>query len=348
MTLFIRRMRKLGRDPVGYLLDSTHAPLRALGARLYANETERFRELGQAASDRKISVIMTAFNTGHLIERAVKSVLAQSHANLELMVIDDASSDDTAAILAAMAAEDERLRVFSSPANHGTYWSKNWCLTKATGEFVAFHDSDDYSDPDRLRVQMGALLADPGLMACTCRWRRVDEADELQLIDGAAERMAAISLMIRRAPVLEKAGFFDTVRIAADTEYIRRLKEIFGWKGVRHLRQCLYTGLLRQGSLTTDAGSGFDWQRQGNSHSRAVGGNRAAYYHAFTNWHSQANAGSKDLMIQFPMAERPFAVPEALSRGCFDQDVTRVREITGVQATSLINELANNQIKTEG
>lgn len=327
MTLFIRRMRKLGRDPVGYLLDSTHGPLRALGARLYANETERFRKLGQAASDRKISVIMTAFNTGHLIERAVKSVLAQSHSNLELMVIDDASSDDTAAILAQMAAEDDRLRVFSSPANHGTYWSKNWCLTKATGEFVAFHDSDDYSDPDRLRVQMGALLADPNLMACTCRWRRVDEADELQLIDGAAERMAAISLMIRRSPVLDQAGFFDTVRIAADTEYIRRLKEIFGWKGVRHLRQCLYTGLLREGSLTTDAGSGFDWQRQGNSHSRAVGGNRAAYYDAFTSWHSACGGDRKKLSVSFPARSRPFDVPTDMVWGCNDDDLTQVVEL---------------------
>jgi len=327
MTLFIRRMRKLGRDPVGYLLDSTHAPLRALGARLYANETERFRKLGQAASDRKVSVIMTAFNTGHLIERAVKSVLAQSHRNLELMVIDDASSDDTAAILAEMAAEDDRLRVFSSPANHGTYWSKNWCLTKATGEFVAFHDSDDYSDPDRLRVQMGALLADPSQMACTCRWRRVNEAGELQLIDGAEERMAAISLMIRRAPVLEQAGYFDTVRIAADTEYIRRLKEIFGWKGVRHLRQCLYTGLLREGSLTTDVGSGFDWQRKGNSHSRAVGGNRAAYYDAFTNWHSACGGDRGKLSVSFPARSRPFDVPTDMVRGCNDDDLTQVVEL---------------------
>ncbi|NVK42681.1 MAG: glycosyltransferase family 2 protein [Oceanospirillaceae bacterium] len=327
MSRFARRMQKLRREPMAYLLDSKHALLKGVGQWLFTRETARFLILGEQAASTKISVIMTAYNTGHLIERAVRSVLAQSHENLELMVIDDASTDDTAKILAALAKEDPRVRVFSSPSNHGTYWSKNWCLAKASGEFVAFHDSDDYSDADRLRVQLGAFMAHPDLKACTCRWRRVNEQGEAQMIDGAAERMAAISLMIKRRDVLEQAGFFDTVRIAADTEFIRRLRHIFGERGVRHLRQCLYTGLLREGSLTTGENSGFAWKQEGNAHKRSVGGDREAYYNAFTDWHAACGRDRAKLSVTFPLRHRPFDVPAAMQKGCNDEDLSQVVEL---------------------
>lgn len=328
MPLFARRMRKLGRDPMAYLLDSGHGLLRAFGQALYSRETSAFLKAGEAGSDRQITVIMTAYNTGHLVEKAVRSVLAQSHKNLELMVIDDASTDNTLAVLQALAKEDTRMRVFASPTNHGTYWSKNWCLRSAKGDFVAFHDSDDFSAPDRLRIQLGALLSLKGTAACTCRWQRVDAAGNTLVVDGQEERMAAISLMIDRRQVLEKAGFFDCVRIAADTEYIHRLRHVFGWHGVKQLRQCLYTGLLREGSLTTNADSGFAWHRDGNRHDRQVAGDRAEYYRAFTRWHAAKKVDPAALRVCFPAAKRAFEVPEGMLKGCNDMNTDQVQEAT--------------------
>lgn len=325
---FSRLWRKFSENPVGYFLDSRHGVLRAVGRVLFRRQTNRFHATGAAAADRKVTVIMTAYNTDDLVERAVRSVLAQSHSNLELMVIDDASSDATVARLQALAAEDSRLRVFSSPVNHGTYWSKNWCLAHADGDFVAFHDSDDFSDPERLRIQVGAMMATPDLAACTCRWQRVDDAGRALVIDGKRERMAAISLMIRRKRVLEQAGFFDTVRIAADTEFIQRLRQIFGMRGLLHLRQCLYTGLLREGSLTTAPDSGITWQTEGETRVRAVHGNREIYYDAFTAWHQQHREDALALQVSFPAEVRPFPVPEALVRGCDDRNLTQVKDVT--------------------
>lgn len=323
-----RLWRKFTENPVGYLLDSRHGLLRLVGGSLHKRQTSRLLALGRSAADHKVTIIMTAYNTGALVERAVQSVLAQSHSNLELMVIDDASTDDTVARLQALASTDSRLRVFSSPENHGTYWSKNWCLARADGDFVAFHDSDDFSDPDRVRIQLGALMADPALMACTCRWQRVDPSGKPLMIDGKQERMAAISLMIRRTAVLAHAGFFDTVRIAADTEFIHRLRRVFGARGLRHLRQHLYTGLLREGSLTTAPESGIAWQAEGTSRARAVHGNRAAYYDAFTAWHDHHQDDVSALRVDFPAAARPFDVPEALVKGCSDADIDQVKDVT--------------------
>lgn len=271
---------------------------------------------------------MTAYNTGDLIEKAVSSVLTQSHKNLELMVIDDASTDDTLSVLKQLAEKDARMRVFHSPKNHGTYWSKNWCLAKATGEFVTFHDSDDVSDPQRLQFQLGAMLDGNGAVAATCRWHRIDPDGNELVIDGQATRTAMICLMIRREQVLQSIGYFDTVRIAADTEYNKRIKAVFGDRKVRNMRHRLYIGLLRDESLTRGEKGGFLWEADGHSIERTVLGDRAKYTSAFKAWHAGSALG--DLHISFPQETRPFDAPAGILTGCDDRDVDQVIEVTGM------------------
>lgn len=320
------RWRKLMTHPVGYCLDSRFAPLRALGGRMRDRERAQLLAAGSANADVPVTVVMTAYNTGHLIEKAVQSVLDQSHTNLRLMVIDDASTDETAQILLKLAATDKRLTVVRSSRNHGTYWSKNWCLAQADTDFVAFHDSDDVSDPDRIRIQLGYMIANPNAMACTVRWQRVDEDGRLFTVDGKTDRNAVISTMIRRQPVLQKAGFFDCVRIAADTEFQYRLRRLFGYGAVHNLYHVLYTGLLRSGSLTTGVGSGFTWEADGMRLDRTLHGNRALYHQAHTEWHASADAAA--LRLSFPPAARPFPVPADIVRGADDPDASSAVVVT--------------------
>ncbi len=322
-----RKTRKLYRDPLAFFLDSDKPPLRGIGERMFVRQTRRFKQLGARHRDTKISVVMTAYNTSHLVEAAVRSVLAQTHENLELLVIDDASSDDTVARLQDIRSEDARLRIFSSPNNHGTYWSKNWGIQHATGEFIATHDSDDTSAPDRLKIQLGAMMDRPGAAACSVRWRRVNADGEELEIDGKSERMAAISLMFRRAKVLENTGYYDSVRISADTEFITRLEHVFGKRNVRHLRHHLYTGLLRDDSLTRGEGSGFSWQSNGKQFRRELSGDRAEYHKAFHSWHNAFPGNEHTLKIGFPLVERLFHAAPSMTRNCDDKDLTQVKEI---------------------
>ncbi len=319
-----RKLRKLYEDPVAYCLDSKLGLVRAVGRYYYNKQTERYSAIGAANSERKITVVMTAYNTGTLVADAIRSVLAQSHANIELMVIDDASSDDTLAVLKKMASEDNRINLFRSPVNHGTYWSKNWCLTHASGEFVAFHDSDDVSDPKRLEMQLGAMLDGAGADAVTCRWNRITPDGDEVIINGSRSRTAMISTMIRREKILNEVGYFDTVRIAADTEYHKRLAKVLGIKRIKNMRHVLYTGLLRDESLTRGSQGGFNWKTEGNMITRSISGKRAAYQVAFENWHAEAQS----LYIAFPQLERPFRVPSSLCETCDDVNVSQVEHIT--------------------
>ncbi len=325
----LRMWRKLRRDPIAYCIDSKHAFLRRKGQRMFVKQTAMFEQTGADNADVLITVVMTAYNTSHLVEGAVQSVLGQTHKKLELMVIDDASTDDTLDILKRLAAKDNRIRVFHSPANHGTYWSKNWCLSQARGQFVAFHDSDDVSEPMRLQTQLGAILSGNGKTAVTCRWRRVDDTGTALEIDGLSERMAAISLMISREDVLKKTGYFDTVRISADTEFITRLTQVFGVKQIMHMRQVLYIGLLREGSLTTDTNSGFSWQTDnGTSFVRKLSGDRADYHQSFHYWHDSHQGKEDILRVEFPQNDRKFPAPEGICRNCDDLNIEQVVEVT--------------------
>jgi len=326
-----RKLRKLHRDPIGYCLDSKHSMLSRLGRWLYTKQTRRFENVGAANAHCKVTVIMTAYNTGHLVEGAVKSVLAQSHQNFELMIIDDASTDNTLDVLKSLAETDARIRVLHSPRNHGTYWSKNWCLQQASSEFVAFHDSDDISDPMRLQMQLGAMISKK-LAATACRWQRVDTEGNILTIDGLSERMAAISLMIRRKEVVDTIGYFDNVRISADTEFIRRINKVFGVQRLFPMRQVLYTGLLRDDSLTRSTDGGFTWQEKGHSYTRELSGDRQVYHATFVEWQDKQLKEGLPLVIGFPSCVRKFPAPDYICQTCDDMNIEQVQDVTCINA----------------
>ena len=99
----------------------------------------------------KVSVIMPAYNSERYIERSVKSVLCQTHPELELIVVDDGSTDRTASILRRLAAGDSRIR-YVRTENHGPAEARNTALTLIAedADFVTFIDADDELLPDAL------------------------------------------------------------------------------------------------------------------------------------------------------------------------------------------------------
>ena len=89
-----------------------------------------------------VSVITPAFNSSAYLAETIQSCLAQTHANLELLIVDDGSTDDTAEIAGQYAASDSRVRVFRIP-NSGVAAARNIAVEAARGEFLALLDSDD-------------------------------------------------------------------------------------------------------------------------------------------------------------------------------------------------------------
>jgi glycosyltransferase involved in cell wall biosynthesis len=105
----------------------------------------------------RITVGLTCFNAGPTIERALRSALAQDWPDLEVVVVDDVSTDNSREIISQIAGIDARVRVVCHAVNGGAAAARNTILETATGEFVVFFDDDDESAPERVRVQYEKL-----------------------------------------------------------------------------------------------------------------------------------------------------------------------------------------------
>ncbi|BDZ76286.1 glycosyltransferase family 2 protein [Claveliimonas bilis] len=102
--------------------------------------------------DGLVSIIMPSWNTGRFIGESIQSVINQSYKQWELLIIDDGSTDDTDKVVALF--EDKRIKYFKNIENCGAALSRNRALREAQGEWIAFLDSDDLWDPEKLEHQI--------------------------------------------------------------------------------------------------------------------------------------------------------------------------------------------------
>src|SRR5688500_9781977 len=107
-----------------------------------------------------VSVVIPTYNRAHLIRRAIDSVVAQTFADWELIVVDDASKDDAEGVVRSYG--DSRMRYVRHDVNKGASAARNTGLYAAHGEFVAFLDSDDEWLPEKLASQVELFRANPG------------------------------------------------------------------------------------------------------------------------------------------------------------------------------------------
>ena len=121
-----------------------------------------------------VSVIMAAYNAEAHLRTAVESILNQSFTDLELIVVNDGSSDATADILSHYAQRDLRVNVVNQD-NAGIAMARNVGIARSRAELVAIMDSDDIAHPRRLEMQRDFLLENPECAAVCCRCELIDE-----------------------------------------------------------------------------------------------------------------------------------------------------------------------------
>jgi glycosyltransferase involved in cell wall biosynthesis len=166
-----------------------------------------------------VSVVIPTHNREHSIGRAVRGVMDQTFTNLEIVVVDDASTDGTMRLLKSLAACDHRLRFVRLSAQSGAQHARNVGIEAACGSYVAFLDSDNEWDSDKLERQMELLLARPtDDLVAYCGIRRVVDGaaaeEELPTATGNVYRVALsrwladTSTLVVPRSVLVRAGSF--------------------------------------------------------------------------------------------------------------------------------------------
>jgi len=199
-----------------------------------------------------VSVILAAYNAATTIKYAINSILNQSYGNIELLVCDDGSDDDTKLVLQTFTG-DPRVRIFESSANQGPYNIRNWMLSKAHGEIITFHDADDVALPHRVAAQLQQMIIDKNTVVMS-QWIRMRENGHLVAFkDGTYRRNCLNSIMFTRA-VFEEYGPYREVVCAADSEFYEMLRGKMTQKGISIIPQPLVLGLWGANSLTRTSG----------------------------------------------------------------------------------------------
>ena len=247
----------------------------------------------------KISVILPAYNSEDGVSTAIESILSQTWENIELLIVDDCSTDNTYHVAKRYADKDERVKVLQTNQKSGQYAARNIALQVATGEFVTINDADDWSHAEKLAVQAKHLLENPHIIANTSEQARLTEALQFYRrgTPGAYIFPNMSSILFRREPVVEKIGYWDTVRFAADGEFKRRLLLAFGKEAFADLQ----TGPLsfpRQTATSLTASSAFGY-------SGFFMGARKEYVESFSYYHKHGES------LKYPaeQKERLFPVP---------------------------------------
>lgn len=122
-----------------------------------------------------VSVIIAAFNVEQYIERAIKSALDQTIRDIELIVVDDSSTDNTASVV--LGFTDPRIKLYRNDENRGPSFSRNYAISKAEGRWVAVLDADDWWTPNRLDELLEVANQYNADVVC----------DDLYLIDDGAD-----------------------------------------------------------------------------------------------------------------------------------------------------------------
>lgn len=147
----------------------------------------------------RVTVIIPAFNASRYIAAAIGSVRDGSEPDVEILVADDASTDDTVACVAAIAARDDQVRLIPSAVNAGPGAARNRALAEARGDWVAVLDADDQYHPDRLR----------SLLDLAQRFGADVVSDNLMLCRDASEEPMIPASSLPEAKILEATEFVE-------------------------------------------------------------------------------------------------------------------------------------------
>lgn len=210
-----------------------------------------------------ISVVLATYNRRALLPRAITSVLAQTGASFELIVVDDASTDGSADYLASL--DDPRIVTRIAEKNLGPSGARNLGLALARAPVVAFLDSDDAYLPHRLSVPLRVLAAEPAavcVLSSARKWDRDTPRDacipDLRLASEAFEwalicdlvPVESTSITVRRAAALAAGGFCEALRRTEDREFLIRV--------ARHGAGRLIGDVLWE-KFWSDGGLSADW-----------------------------------------------------------------------------------------
>ncbi len=173
--------------------------------------------MNATSPDRLVSVVMPLYNGARYLQRPVESVLAQTHGELELVVVDDSSTDGGADLIDEYARSDQRVRLVRSERNGGVASARNRAIELARGRYVAFLDSDDWWHVDKLRRQLSALDTHNAAIAYASYQRMAEDGSPLAVVEPPST--VGHRDMLHSNHIGNCTGIYDRERLGGDGHF---------------------------------------------------------------------------------------------------------------------------------
>lgn len=201
-----------------------------------------------------VSVVIPVYNREKLILKSIQSVLNQTYSDLEIIVVDDGSTDNTREIV--MGIDDPRVK-YIYQKNSGACAARNKGVAYAVGKYIAFHDSDDVWFPDKLRTQVTVLDLQPQVDIVCCQTKCTKKNGNVfysleNLKEGLISRSIgplgiSTQTLIMRSKVQKKVQFDTNVTRYQDLDFLITAHEFFE---IYCVKQCLVEREIREDSIT--------------------------------------------------------------------------------------------------
>ena len=247
----------------------------------------------------KVSVVVPVFNAEKVISTSINSLLNQSWKNIEVVVVDDASTDNSFAELKGLYSDIDCVKVIKNKENKGAYATRNLGMSLATGDFLTVMDADDWAHPQKIEKQVIPLLFNRSLKGTVSHWVRCTEDLKFsRLRAGNSWVHRNVSSLLVRKDVVATIGGWDEVKVNADTEFYERCIAKFGQSAIKEVMPDvpLSFGRTHASSLTQNAETHLVTQ---------YGGVRKQYMDFARAWHKN----SSNLKLVKESDQRTFPVP---------------------------------------
>lgn len=258
--------------------------------------------LSEAENGPLVTILVASYNAENTILTTLSSLKKQTWKNIEVIIIDDFSQDKTCNVVSEFCFDDPRFKLLSLKENGGAYIARNEGLKISNGKYVTLNDSDDWSHPRKIEIQVSFLESNQNIIGCTSEQARVTP----DLIFDSIRKSGSFlipnisSFMYRRKEVLDKVGYWDRVRFGADIQFINRIRKAFGRASVVNLN----TGPLSFQRKTPESATGSDYF----GYDGFKFGARKAYEDAQNIWLNEA----RNCYLPIEPKERPFFAPDPM------------------------------------
>jgi glycosyltransferase involved in cell wall biosynthesis len=213
-----------------------------------------------------ISIIIPAFNVEDYVADAIRSAQAQTLDDLEIIVIDDSSTDGTRRIVEGFRSDPRVRLILNEPSNSGTSGARNAGLQVARGQYIGFLDADDIWHPTKAQRHLSLMENQPDIDLTFSRWNTIDEHGvstgrvtrpprkrRFQMEDLLKENLVGgSSNVVCRARAIELAGFFDaSLKAAVDLDVWLRIAQLRDGN-ICFIDEVFTFYRLREGQITKD------------------------------------------------------------------------------------------------